>query len=80
MCEHPEHGARGRPLQGLYQVMLDKDAKIEAQQKTVAGQQRGIDALKDRVASVESMRDEIAALRATRAATQRPASLAATLH
>jgi hypothetical protein len=67
-------------IQGLYQVMLEKDAKIEAQQRTVNAQQREIDALKDRVASVESMRDEIAALRATMATTHGPTSLAATLH
>jgi len=59
-------------IQGLHQLMQQKDAKIDAQQREIA-------ALKERMAGVEAIHDEVAQLRAAMTAlTQHATSLAVT--
>jgi hypothetical protein len=61
-------------IQGLHKIVREKDAKIEAQQHR-------IEALEQRMASVDAMHDEVAKLRAAMSAlAQDSVSLAATLH
>jgi hypothetical protein len=69
-----EEGVALAAIQGLHQLVQEKDAKIDAQQ-------REISALKKRVASVELMRDEIAQLRTAMVAlTHGATSVAAVMH
>jgi hypothetical protein len=57
-------------IQGLYKIVQEKDAKIEAQE-------REISALHDRLTTVETMRDEVRELKATLAGFQRSQILGA---
>jgi hypothetical protein len=67
-------GVEFAAIQGLHRLVQKKDAQIEAQKDQIR-------ALKDRVADLESMHDEVAKLRAAMAALAHDSlSLAATLH
>jgi hypothetical protein len=57
-------------IQGLYKIVQEKDAKLEAQE-------REISALHDRLTTVETMRDEVRELKAVLAAFQRSQILGA---
>jgi hypothetical protein len=68
-----EEGVALAAIQGLHQLVQEKDAKIEAQRHR-------IEALEQRMAGVDAMRDEVAQLRLTIAAAHGATSLAATSH
>jgi len=51
-------------IQGLYRVVQDKDATIVVQTRKLARQEHEIEVLKDRLAQLESLRAELAAVRA----------------
>ena len=60
-----ESGVALAAIQGLHQLMREKDARIEQQQQAIDAQRREIAALSSRLADVEAIRAEVDALRQT---------------
>ena len=58
-----EAGVALAAIQGLHQLMREKDVQIEMQQRAIVEQRREITALSNRLAEVESMRAEMDAMR-----------------
>jgi hypothetical protein len=58
-----ESGVALAAIQGLHQLMREKDARIEQQQQAIDAQRREIAALSSRLADVEAIRAEVDALR-----------------